>query len=359
MKLIRRVFMALNIAAVLLFLGASMAGIVRPSSVVWCSMLSYLFVPLLILNVLFVLVWLCFARKEFLISAVAIALRMGLVPLFFQVGGNVHSDEEDAFTVMSYNVHHFHGREFVGDIKDLSVIDSNAREFLTIVDSLRPQLLCMEEYAPKAHKTDVAGALMARGYRHAACAIPGQVRVGVVLYSKYPIANVVYIDSSSKMAVDVVRGRDTMRVVCVHMGSYKLDEEDYAEFNSISRGDLCKDSIRSTYHKVKRAILTHEEEWDQMKSVLEDSPYPTLLAGDLNDTPASYLYQKIAGKDFADCYKEQGKGFCTTYHGKFPAFRIDYIFHSDEFECVSYRRWKSDVSDHYPICAQLLLLNER
>lgn len=359
MAFVRRLLFCLNIVTVLLFLGASLAGIVRPSGFVWFSLLSYLFVPLFIVNVVFMLLWLCFARKEFLLSAVAIVLRIGMIPLFFQVGGNVHSEEDSALSIMTYNVHHFYGREFVGDIKDLSVIDSNAREFLSMVDSLKPQMLCMEEFAPKAHKTDVAGALVARGYRHAACAIPGKNRVGVVLYSKLPISNIIYIDSISKVAADVARGSDTIRVVCLHMGSYKLDEEDYAEFNSLSKGDFCKDSIRGTYHKVRRAIVTHGEEWEQLKPIFDGSPYPTLVAGDFNDTPASYVYQKMTGKGFLDCYREQGKGFCTTYHGKFPAFRIDYLLHSDEFDCLAYRRWKSDVSDHYPIYAQLLLLNER
>ena len=56
-----------------------------------------------------------------------------------------------------------------------------------------------------------------------------------------------------------------------------------------------------------------------------------------------------------DPYVNQGRGFGTTYHGPFPAFRIDYILHSHDFESLSYKRVKTNISDHYPIVVQLRL----
>jgi endonuclease/exonuclease/phosphatase family metal-dependent hydrolase len=50
---------------------------------------------------------------------------------------------------------------------------------------------------------------------------------------------------------------------------------------------------------------------------------------------------------------EQGRGFGTTYHGYYPAFRIDYVLHSLEFKTLSYKRVKTDISDHYPVVVTL------
>lgn len=351
MRLIRNLFFFLNILAVLALFASSFAGAVRPSHFIWFSLLSYGFVLLVLLNVAFALVWLFFGKKEFLLSVAAIALRFALIPGFYQTGGCSQSEEE-SLRLLTFNVHHFHGRDFVADVTDLNVIDSNAHQFFDIVDSLHPQLLCMEEFTQKAHNTDVGGALEARGYRYGACATPRTSKYGVVLYSKLPIVAVSHIDSSSKMSVDVKWGEDTLRLFCLHLDSYQLNEDDYKEIDHISHGDVQKDSIRGTLSKFKQTILLHEEEWDVLRPLIEESPYPVILAGDFNDTPASYIYRKMIKMGLQDSFKEQGSGLCTTYHGKFPAFRIDYIMHSAVLDCLAYRRVKSDISDHYPVFAQ-------
>jgi endonuclease/exonuclease/phosphatase (EEP) superfamily protein YafD len=84
---------------------------------------------------------------------------------------------------------------------------------------------------------------------------------------------------------------------------------------------------------------------------VENSRIPIIIAGDFNDTPASYIYQQ-ATKMLCDPYVEQGRGFGTTYHGPYPAFRIDYILHSEDIKALSYKRIKTNISDHYPIVVQ-------
>ena len=79
---------------------------------------------------------------------------------------------------------------------------------------------------------------------------------------------------------------------------------------------------------------------------------PLIIAGDFNDTPASYIYQQATDL-LSDPYVEQGRGFGTTYHGPYPAFRIDYILHSHDLEALSYKRIPSAISDHYPIVVTL------
>ena len=68
----------------------------------------------------------------------------------------------------------------------------------------------------------------------------------------------------------------------------------------------------------------------------------------MNDTPGSYSYKQINNK-LSDSFTEKGSGFGTSYNGKFPAVRIDYIFHSNDFSTKSFNTLPDEYSDHFPI----------
>jgi endonuclease/exonuclease/phosphatase family metal-dependent hydrolase len=51
-----------------------------------------------------------------------------------------------------------------------------------------------------------------------------------------------------------------------------------------------------------------------------------------------------------DAFSEGGSGIGETYAGSsFPAFRIDYILHSNNLKSFNYKRDKVNYSDHYPV----------
>ena len=93
-----------------------------------------------------------------------------------------------------------------------------------------------------------------------------------------------------------------------------------------------------------------------MLPMVEESKLPIVLAGEFNDTPASYIYQQ-AKELLVDPYVEQGRGFGTTYHGPFPAYRIDYVLHTPDMEALSYKRVNTYISDHYPVVVNLRVKN--
>ena len=71
--------------------------------------------------------------------------------------------------------------------------------------------------------------------------------------------------------------------------------------------------------KFAETTRQHEREWkEELKPLVEESTVPLIIAGDFNDTPASYIYQQATDL-LSDPYVEQGRGFGTTYHGpRFP-----------------------------------------
>lgn len=353
-KVLRFILLVLNLIAALLLLLSTLAGFQPPSEFILFSMLSYGYFILLNINIAFILFWLLFKRWTFLISLAAIVLRYSFVPLFFQIGGAADVSDNATIKVMSFNAHHYNGRNMTSESERGELTDSNAVAFLRLLRENDPDVLCLQEYLPytDGKKVHLADSMIAMGYRYHVSAYPSMGYSATICWSKYPLVNPVYIDSSSKLQVDVVMPDDTLRVFSLHLHSYKLDSSDLKEIDRISHGTVDRDSARGTLGKLKNAIIAHEEEWDLLKPLIELSPYPTIVAGDFNDTPGSYIYQQMC-ELLSDSYVERGKGFCTTYHGFFPNFRIDYILHSKEMNALSYKRVKCNISDHYPIFVEL------
>lgn len=342
-RFFRCILLIVNLLFVVLMLLSTLAGYVRPSRLVWVSIISYGYFVLLLANIAFVVVWLCLSRWEFLISVAAIAVRYTFLPLFFQVGGTLVADaSESTLKVMTFNTHSFTG----ADSKSTMTQDDGATAFLKIVDGESPDVMCLQECYPSG-KINLIDSLEKRGYvyHHGV----SSKKSPLVLYSRCPITHVSTIGKKSKFYADITKNGRQVRVCCVHLDSYHLEEDDLIRLEQLGRAQYDEVFVDNFLSKFKETVLHHEREWDEdLSPLIEATETPLILAGDFNDTPASYIYQR-ATRVLGDPYTEQGRGFGTTYHGPYPAFRIDYILHSKDIVPLSYKRVKTDISDHYPV----------
>lgn len=347
-KFFRGILLIINIVFVVALLLSTMAGRLAPHQFPKISILSYGYFPLLLVNLIFIIIWLCLSRWEFLLSTATIVLRWSFVPLFFQVGGTTDADPTDhTLKVMTFNAHGFEGL----DEDTLMTRDSGLVMFYQILRDEDPDVFCLQEcFATSSNR--LRDSLQQYGYIHQH-GMHGSGRVSpVVIFSKYPFDQVFYADKSSKLYADLTKNGHSVRICAVHLDSYQLDVDDLHELEKISHAELDKSSARRILNKFKETTQTHEQEWnDQLKPLIEKTTIPLIIAGDFNDTPASYIYQQIT-RHLQDPYVEQGRGIGTTYHGPYPAYRIDYIFHSSQLQTMSYKRVKTNISDHYPIVAQ-------
>ena len=60
-------------------------------------------------------------------------------------------------------------------------------------------------------------------------------------------------------------------------------------------------------------------------------------------------------KGLKNAFCEKGSGFGRTYNGDFPNYQIDYIMASPAFDVLDYDIIEKKLSDHYPVCSDLLL----
>mgnify|MGYP003290207490 CR=1 FL=1 len=351
-KIVRLIFIIFNLLLVVLLLASTAAGMVPPDKFVWFSMLSYAFLPLLIANIGLVVLWLTVGSKWFLLSTIAIALRWGIVCLYFQTGGAAEETKGNALKMMSYNMHQFNGNSYVETAPSAEQMDELAREFLGLVSEEKPDVMCLQEFLPHTRSVKVADSLSAMGYTYHISAHPSQEYSTSIIWSRFPLINGKHIDKSTKVMADVVKGHDTLSVISVHLTSYQLNATDFDELENFSQGEVNQVQLKQTARKFKQTILAHADEWEKIRPCVEQTTKPVLVAGDFNDPPASYIYQKMA-HILKDSYREKGKGFGTTYSHKLGSFRIDYIFVSDKLQVRSYQRIKSPLSDHYPIVSTI------
>ena len=265
MKFLRTILFTLNLILAVGLILTTLAGTVRPSTTLLPSVLAYGYLPLLAANVLMVLLWLLMKRWEALLSVAVIALRWGMVGMFFQLGGTTKvpaaEDHPSMVTLMSYNVHMFYGQ---GDYHPEKK-DSIAAEFLSLVREHRPDVLCLQEYQDYKPLVD---SLVQDGYNHyyGTHTASGGRPSGTVVFSRLPISYVSRIDNR-KLMVELLQEGQRLRVCCVHMDSYQFDNKDREELERMRHGEV-QQSSRKTLGKVKETILSHEEEWEQ--GALED-----------------------------------------------------------------------------------------
>jgi len=355
-RLIKLILLILNVVAILLMLGSTMAGRVAPSSNILFSILAYGYLYFLIANVLFVIIWLFLGSKWFLLPLLSVLIRYSFIPLYFQVGGTDKADDEELLLkVMTFNVHRFQGVSHCTDC-----LDTNMAQFLDIVDEECPDVLALQEYIGRGDTLHLTEHLRRRGYGYTATGYDNGSVTGEVVISKLPIVRVVRIEGPAKLIADVLWGGDTVRIYCLHLSSYGLDESDQQQIHDISHGNMDSLTGRSTFRKFRHALLMHEREWGVLMPFFESHKRLSVVAGDFNDPPASYFYQQCRNY-FEDSYSEVGQGFSTTYHGiftrnrttTFPSFRIDNLLHTPDMEAVAYKRIKSEISDHHPVVATM------
>jgi endonuclease/exonuclease/phosphatase family metal-dependent hydrolase len=105
---------------------------------------------------------------------------------------------------------------------------------------------------------------------------------------------------------------------------------------------------------MRRAYRNRANQAAMMQPLLDKSPYPELLACDMNDVPTSYAYWELKGER-TDAFAEKGFGVGRTFMALAPTLRIDYIMADKRFNVKQFDIIQKRYSDHFPIVADLTL----
>jgi len=183
----------------------------------------------------------------------------------------------------------------------------------------------------------------------------------ISILSRYPIVKSGFVErinenGNSTIYADIVYKNDTIRIITTHLKSIAFDKKDFETVSEIQQNDNGANvdvlDIRSIAGKLRRAFIVRAKQAEAIQKFISTSKYKIILTGDFNDSPASYAYNIIKG-DMKDAFVESGSGFSSTYIGKMPNFRIDYILADKDFEIVNYKPHVMNFSDHKMLSATI------
>ncbi|WP_288205507.1 endonuclease/exonuclease/phosphatase family protein [uncultured Parabacteroides sp.] len=311
---------------------------------IWLSLLTLAIWPILGANLLMGSIqlftkskWRCF------ISLFAILLHTDYLQAVYQPPfwnqQKVADSEGTPLTVVTYNTSHFYwGKKYT------------MNGAAAYIKELQPDIVCFQE-APSAND----------GYYH-----PDSIRyafdyvlykyiskrtdhLSTTIYSRYPIHSVkaLYYENSRNMSLiaDVKVKNQYLRVINNHLETTSVNA--YLG-RIIAPGKDLKirlDAVKELILQMNNNNRKRVEQADMIRAEIEESPYPVLVCGDFNDTPASYAYHRIQ-KGLVDGFRDCGKGYLYTFRQLYKLWRIDYIFYSKSikgYECYSP---ETSYSDH-------------
>ncbi|MBX2817716.1 MAG: endonuclease/exonuclease/phosphatase family protein [Saprospiraceae bacterium] len=325
MKFLTKLSLWINVLIVAMTLMGYLASYVHPATMSIFQTIGLLMPLLLVINLFYLFFWICLRKKFFWLSLVTLILGFQQI----QRLAAFHFDNdvpEDRLSICSFNGQNYNRTDRIKDFLSDQVLPEDLG------------ILCLQEIS----KQHLEGVQQAGGFDHS------HYHLGKFILSKYPIINQDHHQFDGTVTgcvwADIATEGGTIRVYNIHLHSNKISSDDLEEFATIP-------FALSNY---SNALQERSRQAQEILKMVSDSPYPTIVVGDFNDSPFSYTYQLFADQ-LIDQFKASGLGIGATYAGSVPGLKIDYIFADENFEPLHHRILRTKISDHFPLVSYLRL----
>ena len=326
-----------------------LAPFISPS-IFWPIAFFGLFFPIfLLINGIFLIYWTIITKKQFWANLLIFLIGFNSITSFIGKGENKKVESvKNELSILSYNVRLFNAYNWIKkDDVEKKIID-----FLKQTDS---DILCIQEfYAPNK--------LPGLNYPFKHIGIQNKKsQWHMAIYSRYQQINKstisIYGEHMNNTCIfsDIIINKDTFRVFNIHLASNWFGQRDYDFIkNPTMNKKVIKEGFFRITSRLKKSFIKRAVEVDVIKEHMNNSPFPIIICGDFNDTPNSYAYKKIS-HGLKDSFLEQGIGIGSTFLGKIPFLRIDYILHSPRLKTNTFTTYKEKLSDHKAIESKISL----
>lgn len=355
--LVRLLAFGLIVALVL----GSLAGYIDPRKSKYIPFFGLAYPYILLLNV-FMVCWWVIRSRWVMVFVTVLIMGLGwnaLTSTFRFTGEEGLGPKADTshFRMMTYNVHGFRPYDEGND-------DSVKSQILDLIEAENPDVIALQEYYTRRKgrfdMTDSLKLILKTPYFYFHPSSENDYEAtGLAIFSKYPIKNKGIIEfegihnGNASIYVDVQVKNSLLRVYNVHLQSISFGPEDYKYMNKVK--EEMDPEIRSSKRilsMLSMAFKKRSKQVDIMKAHMSTCEIPFLIAGDFNDTPASYAVTQLTS-NLNKSFDEQGKGLGRTYNGRFPNFQIDYIASTENIEIINHLVKNARLSDHFPVRADL------
>lgn len=369
-RLTKKFFILTNIFVALLFLAGCYGYWLSPINFWPVGFLTLSAFYFLLLLLVFFIFWLFVKPRWALISLIAIGLAykpvQHILPLSLSSSFDLNKQDQ-SIRVMTWNVAQFN---VLNDKKHPEV----KKQMFNIIEQYKPDIACFQEMVAEdsavrkhGHIDEFLKELQFPDYFYSYNVKEdfwGYAHFGIIIFSRFPIVKKQTISqypnnyNSIFQYVDVVKGKDTIRVFNVHLQTLRFSRDNmkYIDEPTVEKENTIRES-KSIIGKFKRGFLKRQVQADRIRAEIKKSPYPAIVTGDFNDVPNSYAYHVI-GSGMKNAFGEKGSGLGRTYSGISPVLRIDNIFADKKFDVKQFLRIPRKLSDHFPIMADLQLVKK-
>lgn len=353
-----KIFIWINVLVSVGLIGSYLGTHIPPDSFVYFAYLGLAFPFLLIMEILFLILWLFIKRKLIFISLLTLLIGWNHIRHFYVIT-LWQTELTNSIKVMSFNVRIF-------NLYDTENRIQNRNEILNFLNKEQADILCFQEFYHQQNSTsfvtkDTIVALLQTNYYHERYThhLSQERYFGVATFSKYPIVHqgeIPFENDPNNYCIfsDIVVERDTIRVFNGHLGSIRLQDDDYEFFGDPNGQKYPHQDGQRIVSRLKIAFEKRAVQARKVAEVIRESPYPVIFCADLNDTPVSYCYRQF-NRLLEDAFVNSGNGIGQTYIGKVPSNRIDYIFSSDDFDAANFTTHQQNFSDHKPLSCEFQL----
>ncbi len=309
-------------------------------------------------NIFFFLVWVFAKSPKALVSLALLFVTFSIRNRTFRFS----SPEEGKvdLSVFSYNVMYM-DRQSVSDSK----LSKEAKGISGISESIGADVKCFQEFY---NNDELSSFNMIRritkenphyvymhsnkGNDHASGFI------GLATFSKYPIINKEevfwHINNNGLLASDIVVKGDTIRIINFQLRSMGIRVQKVLGKDR----KIDKKETKNILSQLKGGFQERSHQVLILETWIKESPYPVILAGDLNELPYGYAYGKLR-KVLHNSFEDAGSGFGFTYRKILRFLRIDNQFYDPKkFKAVHLETFNHyNYSDHYPLLGQYEIID--
>lgn len=344
MNFMTRFVFILNSIVVFCTIGSYLSPLIDPARISLFSIFGLGYPILLFINLFFVLLWVFVDIKYSLLSILTLLIGYGHFNEFIALNSPAES-LVSTFSVVSYNIGNARSAYDVNKQKQKEKAAKIANFLFRFKDE---DIICLQEVG--AFASDILANNLNHPFVH-------RTNKGVIIFSKHPIVNKGHIEfgtiTNSCLWADLVVGLDTLRVYNMHFQSNAITND---ANELLDKPDLNNENtwigIKGIMNKYLRSHVKRTQQASMVKKHLQDCKYPAIVCGDFNDTPLTYTYEFMK-EGLIDNFVQAGNGIGTTFNGRIPLLRIDYILTDSSFMVHNFNIIKEDFSDHYPIASQL------
>ena len=326
---------------------------VNPQYFWYLALLGLSYPLLLIANAGFSLFWLANRSRYFLFSTCCIILGWGHLNGIIAIGGIFSQKRpfpESSLKIVSYNC---------GNIRTRGSGQRSGPEvWQKEIAKMEADILCLQEFPSKYSDRRYFQPYLAAFQDYTYNNEPSKGNKELAIYSKFPIIDYQlqpFENSINGFCIaDVDWNGQIIRIINIHLQSMAISKtvDQIAEEGQLQKKDTWR-GVKNILRKFRDGAKDRAMQSTLIARHIKESPYPVIVCGDFNDVPQSYAYRQIA-RSLRDGFREAGKGRGSTYAGRLPFLRIDYIMVSSFFRVNSAGVFRDNsTSDHHPVWASM------